>query len=105
MSEACWETWQDADQVQMDNRREGVNCRGQRISADRIKPTRVTVSEITVTDGKYPGFVEVRFPCMPEVQVRDALKSARFRWSRFNGCWYGRADKLPEMFSKYLPPV
>lgn len=48
-----------------------------------------------VTKGTREGFSEVRFESKPAESVREALKSAGFRWSGHNGCWYGRTDRLP----------
>jgi hypothetical protein len=45
---------------------------------------------VTVSPGTKPGFVEVRFPSKPSAGVRQGLKNHGFRWSGYNGCWYGR---------------
>ena len=51
---------------------------------------------VTISPGRRPGIVEVRFSAKPAEEIRAALKAARFRWARSNGCWYGPADRLPE---------
>jgi len=55
-----------------------------------------SVEQITVKDGTREGFSEIYFPDKPSESVREALKSAKFRWSRFNKCWYGKTNALPE---------
>jgi hypothetical protein len=57
-----------------------------------------TVETITVSEGTKEGYVEIRFPDKPEDSVRTELKSAGFRWSRYNGCWWGKANTLPERY-------
>lgn len=37
--------------------------------------------------------VEIHFTSKPSEQVRDRLKTASFRWSRFSGCWYSHATE------------
>ncbi|MDH5183376.1 MAG: methyltransferase, partial [Gammaproteobacteria bacterium] len=38
---------------------------------------------------------EIRFPGKPSESVRDTLKAAGYRWSRYNGCWWGKTDNIP----------
>jgi hypothetical protein len=49
----------------------------------------------TVRAGKAPGYVEVLFPEKPGYLVRADLKAAGFRWSKADGLWWGREDRLP----------
>lgn len=63
------------------------------------KPNNSTpVEAVTVSEGTKAGYVEIRFPEKPCDDERTALKSAGFRWSRYNGCWWGKADKLPATY-------
>jgi len=57
-----------------------------------------TVEAVTVSEGTKEGYVEIRFPEKPSDDERAELKSAGFRWSRYNGCWWGKADKLPATY-------
>jgi hypothetical protein len=67
-------------------------------TVDSAKERPATVSEITVRPGTRAGFVEVVFPAKPEQEVLDELKTAGYRWSRFNSCWYGREGSLPARY-------
>lgn len=51
-----------------------------------------------VKDGTRSGFTEIHFADKPAEEVREELKSAGFRWSRANACWYGKTDKLPAKY-------
>lgn len=51
---------------------------------------------VLVTDGKRPGYCDVRFPSKPGRDVIAALKAAGFRWAPSFACWYGKADSLPD---------
>lgn len=57
--------------------------------------THATVDGVTVTDGKRPGYVDVRFPAKPRPDVLAALKAAGFRWAPSFGCWYGKREAIP----------
>ena len=54
-----------------------------------------TTSEhgFTITDNVQYGSLEITFDGKPPVQVRDALKAAKFRWNGKKGVWYGKADR------------
>jgi len=54
-------------------------------------------SSTTLRPGTKPGFTEVIFDAKPAQAIIDELKAAGFRWSRFNKCWYGKTEALPEM--------
>ncbi|MEN6533368.1 MAG: hypothetical protein ABFD89_06875 [Bryobacteraceae bacterium] len=45
-----------------------------------------------VTENKAKGGIEIRFPAKPAATVLDQLKANGWRWTRFGGCWYKRAD-------------
>lgn len=62
-----------------------------------VKPEPVAVDAVTVREGTKPGFTEVVFPAKPEQSVIESLKQAGYRWSRFNGVWYGKTENLPIM--------
>jgi len=62
------------------------------------KANNNAVNTITVSAGKREGFTEIRFPEKPDSDTLTELKSAGYRWSRFNSCWWGKTDKLPESF-------
>lgn len=46
---------------------------------------------VEVTENKEKGGIEIRFPSMPSEAIRNYMKSANWRWSRFSKCWYNRA--------------
>jgi hypothetical protein len=58
---------------------------------------------VTISAGRRPGIVEVRFSAKPAEEVRAALKGAGFRWARSNGCWYGPEGKLPPALRPEAP--
>ena len=58
----------------------------------------------SLSDGTRPGYVEVRFPEKPSAEMRSALKSAGFRWTRRFGCWYGLRADLPASLSPAVEP-
>ena len=63
-----------------------------------------TTSEhgFTITDNAQYGSLEITFDGKPSVQVRDALKAAKFRWNGKKGVWYGKADRsaITEVLNK-----
>lgn len=46
--------------------------------------------------------VEIYFDSCPAVSVRDSLKSAGWRWSKFSGCWYNRKTAENIQFAQGL---
>lgn len=61
------------------------------------------VGGVEVRASDFPGNVELVFPAKPAEDVRDELKAAGFRWSGRNGCWYGKAARLPERYKETAP--
>lgn len=60
------------------------------------EPTPPTgTDDFTIREGTKSGYSEVLFPSKPSADVLSALKSAGFRWSRFNKVWYGKTENLP----------
>lgn len=57
----------------------------------------VTVSINTEKQG-----VEIRFPSKPAQTVIDSLKANGWRWSRFNSCWYNKANDTNLIFANSL---
>lgn len=51
--------------------------------------------DVEVRPGTKPGYTEIVFSSKPDQETLDSLKAAGFRWSRFNGCWWGKTDNLP----------
>lgn len=63
------------------------------------KPAQTTSADYVpckLSPGKRPGFVDVHFSEKPPEDVRDSLKAAGFRWSRYHRCWYGPDATLPQ---------
>ena len=46
--------------------------------------------------------IELRFPDKPPVEIRDRLKLAGWRWSRFSACWYHRDEPAARAFAQEL---
>ena len=46
---------------------------------------------VTVTENKEKNGIEIRFPSMPSENIRNYMKAANWRWSKFSKCWYNRA--------------
>ena len=65
--------------------------------------THETGIEITVREGTKPGFSEIVFSSKPDRETLDSMKAAGFRWSRFNGCWWGKTENLPNMEGETTP--
>ena len=42
--------------------------------------------------------IEVRFEEFPAVAVRDRMKTNKWRWSRYNRCWYNRDNEVNRKF-------
>ena len=73
------------------------------VPEDKPKATQKAVSVdteagFTLSPGTKPGYIEIHFSAKPGEAVRDELKAAGFRWSRFNKCWYGLKTNLPESY-------
>jgi len=66
---------------------------------DSVRNVLSKDSEFTVRDGTKPGYIEILFNVKPGKEVRDDLKDSGFRWSRNNGLWYGKSEKLPNQFN------
>ncbi len=66
----------------------------------KAKATTTEAPEsITVSEGTREGFVEIRFPAKPSNDARNEMKRAGFRWSPTNTCWWGKAEKLPQVYA------
>lgn len=48
--------------------------------------------------GTRAGFIQIGFEGKPSEEIRNELKSAKFRWSRHNKVWYGRENVLPARY-------
>jgi hypothetical protein len=64
------------------------------------QPTAPTAA--TVTLNRERNGVEIRFPAKPDAAIRDHLKAAGWRWSRFSGCWYTRDTSDARTFAEQL---
>jgi hypothetical protein len=64
------------------------------------QPATPAGDRVSISAGKKPGYVEVRFTAKPDEQTRAELKAAGFRWAKFSGCWYGLGASLPERYGK-----
>ena len=61
-----------------------------------------SVDGTRIVHNESKGGVEIYFKGKPAQHVLDSLKSAGFRWSRFNSCWYARvSDRTIAEASKY----
>ena len=59
--------------------------------AARTTPAvRITPQAVTVTLNDEKAGIEIAFPGKPEEDIRTALKTHGFRWSRFQKIWYTR---------------
>lgn len=59
-------------------------------------------AEVTVTENKELGGVEIRFASKPSDEAIAQLKSNGFRWSRFNKLWYAKNTEENLAFAKSL---
>lgn len=59
-----------------------------------------TVDGVTVSENAEKGGIEIRFPVKPAGNVLEALKSHGWRWSRFAGCWYHKADEATREWAR-----
>jgi len=66
------------------------------ISPKQNKPAPIVSDSVEIREGTKPGFSEVVFPSRPDQSIIETLKAAGFRWSRFNGVWYGLTENLPD---------
>jgi hypothetical protein len=55
---------------------------------------------ITITENVEKDGIEIRFPGKPGEDVLDNLKANGWRWSRYNGCWYHRANEANMAFAQ-----
>lgn len=71
--------------------------------ADKTEPPAPdTVDGVTVTINTEKQGIEVRFPSRPAQSIIDSLKANGWRWSRFNGCWYNKANDTNLIFANNL---
>jgi len=82
------------DDLRQENWRDFWNALEASKPAEKEQPA--SVDSVTVREGTKPGYSEVLFPSKPSSDVREKLKANGFRWSRYNGVWYGKTEKLPE---------
>lgn len=61
--------------------------------------------QITVSENKAKGGIELRFPSKPAAAVLVRLKAAGWRWSRFNGCWWIQKSQAAVTFASELAGV
>ena len=62
--------------------------------AEPSKPTPPDAPKgdgVTITENTEKNGIEIRFPSMPSETIRDYMKAANWRWSKFSKCWYNRA--------------
>jgi len=52
---------------------------------------------------QYPENIEVLFPSVPAVEVRNAMKAQGFRWHGLSQCWYGRKDRIAPLLAPVAP--
>ena len=62
-------------------------------SEETTEVTTTSEHGFTITDNAQYGSLEITFDGKPPVQVREALKEAKFRWNGKKGVWYGKADR------------
>lgn len=82
-----------------------TNLRG-RITADRERIKTIQTRQKRAAEAEAAGgivvkthgadYVSVTFADKPDYPVLAELKAAGFHWS--NGCWYGKAEALPERY-------
>lgn len=53
----------------------------------------VTVGGVTVSENVAKGGLEIRFPSMPSLEVRDYMKQNGWKWSRMARCWWHKASE------------
>ena len=63
--------------------------------AEPSKPTPPEAPKgdgVTITENTEKNGIEIRFPSMPSENIRNHMKAAGWRWTRYNGgLWYNRA--------------
>ena len=63
------------------------------------------VEEIKIKLNEDKNGVEIYFTSKPSEEVRAALKSNGFRWSKYNKCWYAKQSEKALNFANSLIPV
>ena len=59
----------------------------------KAKPESVQCKGAEVRENTEQNGIEIKFDSIPSAEVREALKAAGFRWSKFNKVWYHRATE------------
>lgn len=54
------------------------------------KTADVHADGVTITENAEKNGIEIRFPAMPSVEIRDFMKLHLWRWSKVGKCWYHR---------------
>lgn len=56
--------------------------------------------DITITLNEAKNGIEIRFPGKPDEDIRQMLKDAGWKWSRFNKCWYAPDKESNRIFAE-----
>jgi excisionase family DNA binding protein len=62
----------------------------------------VKAQNVTIAENEEKSGIEIRFASKPSGDVLSSLKSAGWRWSRFNSCWYNKATTESREFAQGL---
>ncbi|UJG57271.1 hypothetical protein KY998_23305 [Bacillus paralicheniformis] len=74
------------------------------LTGDSVETTNETVEEnaqgtaekettVTYTLNEEKNGVEIRFSSKPSEEIREQMKAAGFRWSRYSKCWYAKQSE------------
>lgn len=92
----CGSRWNVGHEAKRDAIVDRIEAAATPRERNRAESARVESGGVEITEGKRPGFVDVRFASKPAADIIAALKGAGFRWAPSFGCWYGPADSLPQ---------
>ena len=83
------------------------------LTGDSVETTNETVEEnaqgtgekettVTYTLNEEKNGVEIRFSSKPSEEIREQMKAAGFRWSRYSKCWYAKQSDSTISLAKEL---
>lgn len=90
------------DTVQKENLLTGESVETTNKAADENVQETTEQVTVTYTLNEEKNGVEIRFSSKPSEEIREQMKAAGFRWSRYSKCWYAKQSDSTISLAKEL---